>query len=312
MTSDVQYTYHIPVLLKEATSYLITNHEGVYIDGTVGGGGHAEHILTKYKKLKRYVAIDQDQQSISYAAKRLHSFRQVSFHCANFSQIDRVLAELKLESVDGILLDLGVAGYQVDTPQRGFSYMQSCLLDMRMNREQMITAAEIVNNWPEQDLAKIFYEYGEEKKSRPIARQIMRQRMDEQIMDSTQLKKIIDRVIGRAYAIKSYARIFQALRIAVNHELEHLKLFLDTAPHLLNSGGRLVIISYHSLEDRIVKNFLKAQTHPCLCPPEFPECICGKKPTFKIITKKPVRAGQDEIAANPRARSALMRSGEKL
>jgi 16S rRNA (cytosine1402-N4)-methyltransferase len=313
MTIDISSTFHIPVLQKEVASYLITNPAGIYVDGTIGGGGHAEYILKNFKNLRRYVAIDQDQQALQAAAKRLQLYRQqVSFHHNNFSQFDRILAELDLTAVDGILIDLGVASYQIDTPERGFSYMQSCTLDMRMNQQNEMTAAEIVNKWPEQDLVRIFTQYGEERKARQIARLIVRYRTKEQLTNSEQLKKIIDRVSTRQQAVKSYSRIFQALRITVNDELNQLQLFLSKTLSYLKSAGRLVIISYHSLEDRMVKQFLVTQARPCTCPPEFITCVCGKTATMKIITKKPVRAGQQEIAANIRARSAHLRVGEKL
>jgi len=313
MTIDDYSTYHIPVLQQEVASYLVTNPEGVYLDGTVGGGGHAEYILKNFNNIKRYVAIDQDQQALQASALRLQSFgRQISFHHTNFSRFDRILAELDLAEIDGILIDLGVASNQIEQPERGFSYMQSCPLDMRMNQQNTLSAADIVNNWTEQDLIRIFFEYGEEKKARQIARQITRYRTTEPITSSDQLKKIIDRIISRPYAIKSYARIFQALRIAVNDELKQLDSFLQKSLDFLKSGGRLVIIAYHSLEDRLVKNFLVSQARPCTCPPELPACICGKKASLKIITRKPVRAAQSEIAANIRARSARLRVGEKL
>ncbi len=314
MTIDTYSTYHIPVLQKEVSSYLITNPQGIYVDGTVGGGGHAEYILKNFKELGRYVAIDQDQYALQFSTKRLQPFghRKISFHHANFSQFDQVLAKLNLMAVDGILLDLGVASYQIEQPERGFSYMQSCPLDMRMNQANELTAADIVNNWSEQDLTRIFTEYGEEKKSRQIARQIVRHRTTEQLTNSEQLKKIINLVSTRQQAIKSYARIFQALRITVNDELNQLELFLQKSLSFLKSGGRLVIIAYHSLEDRLVKKFFVSQMRPCTCPPEFPACVCGKKATLKIITKKPIRADQREITANIRARSAHLRVGEKL
>jgi 16S rRNA (cytosine1402-N4)-methyltransferase len=183
---------------------------------------------------------------------------------------------------------------------------------MRMNRDDHLTAAQILNTWPEQELSRIFFTFGEERKSRPIARQIVRYRNKQPIMNSDQLKKLIERVVYRPQAIKSYARIFQALRIAVNDELSHLEIFLQKTVHFLNSGGRLVVIAYHSLEDRLVKNFLKAQAQSCTCPPELPACVCGKKPVLKIITRRPIRAGSQEIAVNIRARSARLRVGEKL
>ena len=312
MTTDSDSTYHIPVLLKEATTYFITNPHGIYVDGTVGGGGHAEYILKNHKKIKQYIAIDQDREALQVAEKRLNDFRQIHFRHSNFSQFDRVLKELNLPVIDGFLLDLGVASYQIETVNRGFSYMQSSPLDMRMNQEDQMTAADIVNDWSEQELARIFYEYGEEKKSRQIARSIVFLRNKAPITSSEQLKKIVGRVIHPRFAVKSYARIFQALRIAVNQELDHLQTFLKKSMHFLNSGGRIVIISYHSLEDRMVKKFFKTLAFPCTCPPEFPECVCGKNPVLKIITKKPVRAGSEEMAVNPRSRSALLRVGEKI
>jgi 16S rRNA (cytosine1402-N4)-methyltransferase len=314
MTIDTYSTYHIPVLQKEVASYLITDPAGIYVDGTVGGGGHAEYILKNFKEIDRYVAMDQDQHALQFSISRLLPFgRRISFHHCKFSEFDHVLAELGVTAVNGIFLDLGVASAQIEQPERGFSYMQSCPLDMRMNQQNKLTAADIVNNWTEQDLMRIFREYGEEHKARQIARQIVRHRQTTgPVITSEQLKKIIDRVSARQQVIKSYARIFQALRIAVNDELHQLELFLQKSLNFLKSGGRLVIIAYHSLEDRLVKNFFVAQMRPCICPPEFPVCVCGKKASLKIITKKPVRADQQEIAANIRARSAHLRAGEKL
>lgn len=311
MTTDSDSTYHIPVLQKEATTYFITNPEGIYIDGTVGGGGHAKHVLSTHRKIRYYIAIDQDRDALQVSKKRLNQFQQVHFHHGNFSQFDLVLKELNFPAVDGILLDLGIAGYQIDSASRGFSYMQSAPLDMRMNQENHMTAAEIINTWSEQQLALIFYEYGEEKKSRPIARQIIAIRDKNPVTTSEQLKKIIDRVIGPRFKVKSYARIFQALRIAVNQEIDHLQIFLKKFNTFLNPGGRIVIISYHSLEDRVVKSTFRSLAFPCTCPPEFPECICGKKSEFRIITPKPVRPGSEEVALNSRSRSALLRAGEK-
>ena len=310
--SESPQSYHLPVLLSEVSNYLITNPEGIYLDGTLGGGGHAEYIINKIKDSAQYIGIDQDKEAIEYSKARLKKFSNFfSFHY-NFSELDLVLTQLKLNVIDGILLDLGVSSYQIDNENRGFSYMKDADLDMRMDRDSGQTAAELLNLADEKELSSIFFYYGEERKSRKIAREIVRYRKKESIQRSDQLKSIISRVVDPRFKIKSYARIFQALRIAINKELEKLEETLEKSLPYLKQGGRILVISYHSLEDRIVKNFFRKKANPCTCPYELPQCVCGLKPEVKILTPKVVKASKKEINENPRARSALLRVGEKI
>jgi len=310
--SESPQSYHLPVLLSEVSNYLITNPEGIYLDGTLGGGGHAEYIINKLEKNAQYIGIDQDKEAIDFSTVRLKKF--INFFCFhyNFADLDLVLTQLNLHVIDGILLDLGVSSYQIDSGNRGFSYMQNADLDMRMDRDSPQTAAELLNLLDEKELSTLFFNYGEERKSRKIAREIIRYRKTEPIQRSDQLKSIINRSVDPRFRIKSYARIFQALRIAVNKELEKLEETLEKAIPYLNQGGRFLIISYHSLEDRLVKNFFRKKANPCTCPPELPLCICGLKPEIKIVTPKVIKASEIEIKDNPRARSALLRVGEKI
>ena len=310
MNNDKTF-YHQPVLLHEVISFLITRPEGIYLDGTLGGGGHAEHILKILDKNARYLGLDQDTEALTESRRRLSGFSNVSFHHTNFNEFDTVLKALGITRIDGILLDLGLSSRQIDSAARGFSYMQDTDLDMRMNRDDPQTAADLLNILDEKSLSDIFYQFGEERKSRQIARAVILYRKRQPIRTSGQLTGIINSVIPRKFAIKSYARIFQALRIAVNRELDVLQQTLGRSLQYLNQGGRLVVIAYHSLEDRIVKHFFREKANPCTCPPEFPQCICGKVPELTILTTRAVQAGEKEIRENSRARSARLRVGEK-
>jgi 16S rRNA (cytosine1402-N4)-methyltransferase len=297
-------SYHLPVLLPEVINLLVTNRKGIYVDGTVGGGGHARAIVQKLDKTARYIGIDQDAEAIEYSERLLVNHPGFSLH--------RLLDELNIRFIDGLFLDLGVSSHQIDTADRGFAYGRDATLDMRMNQQQSKTAAELINDLSETELSNIFYRYGEERKSRQIARRIITERKITPVTRSGQLCRIIDRAVPARYAVKSYARIFQALRIAVNDELGNLEKTLEDSVRYLKSGGRCVVISYHSLEDRIVKTFFRSQANPCTCPPEWPQCMCGKKATYKIVTPRPVTASPEEIEKNSRARSARLRAGEKL
>ena len=305
-------SYHQPVLLSEVTSYLVTNPEGIYVDGTLGGGGHAENILQNLDKNGRYIGLDRDAEAIRFTKKRLKRFKNISIHQKNFVDFDQVLTEIHIKQIDGILLDLGLSSFQIDTEQRGFSYMKNTALDMRMDQNSSVTAGDLLNTLDENALSTIFYTYGEERKSRQIARKIVNYRRKEKITRSDQLRHIIDTVIHSRMAVKSYARVFQSLRIAVNQELENLEQTLEKSMDTIKPGGRWVIISYHSLEDRIVKNFFKTKAEPCICPEEFPRCVCNKTAEIKLITKKALMVSEDEIESNPRARSARLRVGEKI
>ncbi len=305
--------YHVPVLVEEVCRQLITDRNGVYLDGTLGGGGHAEEILKRLTPQARYIGIDRDPQAIEFARKRLASFKNVTFYHGVFDEVQQAMEAAGVNVVNGVLLDLGISGHQVDAAERGFTFRAETVLDMRMDPwRTTVTAAKILNSYDERRLWKIFKEYGEEAQARKIARLIVRERQAKPIETSGQLVKIIDRCVPQRHAKKSYARIFQALRIEVNRELEILQNALEQIVKALKSGGRLVVISYHSLEDRIVKNFLRKMENPCECPPELPVCVCGKKPVMKRIRPYLITPSEEEVAKNPRARSAKMRIGEKI
>lgn len=305
-------SYHVPVLSNEVSNYIITDKSGTYIDCTLGGGGHSKLILEKLLKSATLIGIDQDKDAIDTARKTLSDFDNVILVHENFKFLKNILNDIKIKNADGILLDLGVSSFQIDSQDRGFSYSKDAELDMRMNQNAGLTAADILNTYDRENLTRIFFEYGEEKKSRIIARLIIEERENKKFSSTSQLINIIEKVVNPKYKIKSFARIFQALRIEVNNELESLRLVLDYSLEILKKGGRLVVISYHSLEDRITKRFLQYWKNPCTCPPELPVCNCGKKPQIKILTRKPIKAGSDEISKNSRARSALLRVGEKI
>jgi len=310
--SESPQSYHLPVLLSEVSNYLITNPEGIYLDGTLGGGGHAEVILEKVNKNAQYIGIDQDREAIQHAKQRLEKFKNVIYDQSNFADLDIVLNRLKIDKIDGILLDLGVSSHQIDSDDRGFSYMKDTDLDMRMDRDRSQKAGDLLNTLDERELSTIFFSFGEERRARQIAREVVKYRKQQQISRSGQLRSIIDRVVHPRFKIKSYARIFQALRISVNRELDSLEDVLNKTIPFLHLGGRCLVISYHSLEDRIVKKFFRNKANPCTCPPEFPRCICGLQPEIKILSSKAIKASEQETKKNPRARSALLRVGEKI
>ena len=308
----MQDRYHVPVLGREVTRYLAKNPHGVYLDGTLGGGGHAELLLNSLESDAHYIGIDRDAEAIEFARKRLSAFQNITFFQGTFTQMREAVRRAGFETVDAILLDLGVSSHQIDLDSRGFAFRPGVRLDMRMDREEMLTAAEILNSYDEKDLRRIFRQFGEERHAGRIARRVIAERQKQPIEFSDQLMRIIDDCVDSRFATKSYARIFQALRIEVNRELNELKNALSIALELLVGGGRLAVISYHSLEDREVKNFFKHQENPCTCPPELPYCVCEKKPLLKRIKPFLIRPGQDEIEQNPRARSAKLRIGEKI
>ncbi len=306
---------HIPVLLNEVIQYLNCRQGGIYIDGTLGRGGHTEAILKKIGAQGQVLGLDRDQTAIDYVRKKLgHDHRLVLRH-SNFTEIPEILTELGIEAVDGMLFDLGVSSPQLDQPARGFSYQHEAPLDMRMDREQLRTAADIVNKYSRQELAGIIKDYGEEKWASRIAKFIVDFRRRKPIETTTALVEIIKAAIPAAARRKGghpARRTFQALRIATNNELVQLRLLIDQAVTHLKDGGRLCIISFHSLEDRIVKNGFRELARSCLCPDELPVCICDHHAQLKIITKKPVLASEDEIVHNTRARSAKLRVAEKV
>lgn len=305
-------TYHIPVLVDAVDQYLIGKENGFYVDGTLGGGGHAEQILKRHPEIKQYLGLDQDRDALTFSAQRLKSFGNVRFEYSNFSEFRKILAQLGIHGIDGLLLDLGVSSYQIDTADRGFSFMKNGSLDMRMDQEQSMTAATLLNNYEEKALADLIYLYGEERRSRAIARRIVNTRIKKPFETTSDLRDAVSAIVKGPQQVKSLARVFQALRIAVNGELDRLRQTLMDIPEILNPGGRIVVIAYHSLEDRIVKQFFRKQANPCECPPELPQCICGKEPRLKILTRRAVKAGEEEIKRNSRSRSARLRAGEKL
>ena len=303
--------FHEPVLKKEALSFLVTAKNGIYLDGTLGGGGHSEAILKNINKSGRLIALDLDNDAIHFSRTRL-KHKNFLVEQANFKNLGEVLKKLKINRVHGILLDLGVSSYQIDTAEKGFSYRASGKLDMRMNSKQQLTAHEIANTFSEEKLCEIFKKYGEERRYRAISRVIIREREKNVIETTTDLQEIISVVLPYQNRVKSLSRIFQAFRIAVNAELENLKAALESGLDYLTTGGRLVVISYHSLEDRIVKNFFKQESRRCVCPPDLPICVCGEPGRLKILTKRSIQPSKEEVQRNPRSRSARLRTAEML
>ena len=306
---------HIPVLAREVIELLQPQSGGHYIDGTVGGGNHAALILVAAAPDGFLLGIDQDQEALAAAEQKLAPFAgRFMLRQGNFAEIAAVAEEAGLKDIDGILLDIGVSSYQLDNPNRGFSYMQDAPLDMRMNQSSAFSARELVNQASAAELTRIFYEYGEEKWAKRIAAFIVEARARKPVDTTGELVEIIKKAVPSAARDKDQhpaKRTFQALRIAVNDELAVLEQGLEGAISLLKPGGVLAVISFHSLEDRIVKEKFKLHATECICPPRTPVCTCGHHADLKILTKKPLTAQADELAANPRSRSALLRAARK-
>jgi 16S rRNA (cytosine1402-N4)-methyltransferase len=304
-------------MLNEVVNYLNCRPGNVYVDGTLGGCGHARVICEKIFPGGTFIGIDQDIDAISNAEFVLKDYSSIInlFH-GNYIHLPEFLTRLKLASVDGILLDLGMSQHQIENSGRGFSFNKDEPLDMRMDIRSGQSAQHLVNNFSQTDLQKIFWEYGEERWAKQIAKNICRVRQQEKIRTSKQLAQIIMDSIPAQAAFKQKihpaTRVFMALRIAVNRELERLEIFLDYAVDLLNPGGRLCVLAFHSLEDRKVKQRFKTLEKGCTCPPQLPQCACGKEPQLRILTKKVVRPTEEEITANPMARSTRLRAAEKL
>ncbi len=307
--------HHVSVLLEECMEGLNIRPDGIYVDGTLGGAGHSSRIVQKLVS-GRLIGIDRDTEALEAAGKRLEPYGdRVTLVHSDFCDLSKVLDDLGIPRVDGILLDLGVSSPQLDEVERGFSYMADAPLDMRMNREDSRDAREIVNGWSYEELKRILYEYGEERYAPQIASAICRRREEKPIETTLELVDIIRSAMpASALREKQHPakRSFQAIRIAVNDELNDLSKVLEDAIPRLNPGGRLCVITFHSLEDRIVKNAFAAAAKGCTCPPNFPVCVCGKKPQVTIITRKPIVSGDQELNENPRARSAKLRICEKL
>lgn len=304
---------HIPVLLEECIEALAIRPDGIYLDGTAGGGGHSFEIA-KRLTTGRLIAVDKDKQAIAAAGRRLAPFPLAQVVQGDFADIPRILKELSIPGADGVLLDLGVSSHQLDTPERGFSYSVDAPLDMRMSGEGP-TAADLLNTATEEELSDIFFRYGEEKFSRRIARNIVEARQIKPLETTGELVDLIYASIPAAARREGghpAKRVFQAVRIAVNGELDSLEKALNGIFDILNPGGRFAVITFHSLEDRMVKQAFASFTKGCTCPPDFPVCVCGHTPRGRLVTKKPVLPGKEELARNPRSKSAKLRTIEKL
>jgi 16S rRNA (cytosine1402-N4)-methyltransferase len=304
--------HHTPVLLNETIDYLITNKSGIYFDATLGFGGHTEAFLNILNKDAVVAATDVDNNAFSFSKDKFIKDDRARLYNFNFSEIDIISKIESFGFFDGIFADLGVSSYQLDNPGSGFTYREEAKLDLRMDKSKVVSAADIINSFSEEDLADIFFQYGEERNSRRLAREICRKRNEAGIETTSQLTEIIKRVIPFKNQNKTLSRIFQSLRIYVNDELGVLKTFLDKSVGLLKKGGRIVVISYHSLEDRIVKETFKYEMLDCICPKEYPVCQCDKERRLNILTRKPVVPSPEEIAVNPRSRSAKLRAAERV
>ena len=307
--------HHVSVLLEECIEGLAIKPEGTYVDGTLGGAGHSSRIAALLTT-GRHIGIDRDPIALKAAGERLKPYEdRVTLVHSNFCEIASVLDDLNIDGVDGILLDLGVSSPQLDDGGRGFSYMVDAPLDMRMNNEDSLSAYDVVNSWSFEELKKILYEYGEERYAPRIASAICAKREEKPIETTLELVDIIRGAMPAAALREKQhpaKRSFQAIRIAVNDELNSVAKVMEDAIPRLNKGGRLAVITFHSLEDRIVKNAMASAAKGCTCPPNFPVCVCGKKPQVKIITRKPIVSGDEELERNPRARSAKLRICEKI
>ena len=306
---------HVSVLLHETVDGLNVKPDGIYVDATLGGGGHAYEVCTKLGEQGRLIGIDQDADAIKAAGKRLEGFgEKVTIIRSNYCDMKSKLHELGIDKVDGIVLDLGVSSYQLDTAERGFSYREDAPLDMRMDRRQKMTARDIVNDYSEMDLYRVIRDYGEDKFAKNIAKHIVNKRKESPIETTGQLIEVIKGAIPmkvRAVGGHPAKKTFQAIRIECNRELDVLKDSIDAMIDLLNPGGRLCIITFHSLEDRIVKRAFKKNENPCTCPPNFPVCVCGNVSKGKQLTRKPIIPGEEELEYNKRAKSSKLRVFER-
>ena len=306
---------HVSVLLNECLDALNIKDDGIYVDCTIGGAGHSSHILQRLSKDGLLVGIDQDTDALKAAGERLKEYENKKLVHNNFHNIDSILEELDIPKVDGILMDLGVSSYQLDEGERGFSYMKDAPLDMRMNRDREFSAYDVVNSYSMEDLWRIIRDYGEEKFAKRVAEFIVNRREEKPIETTLELVDIIKAAIpakARREGPHPAKRTFQAIRIEVNGELEILNKAIEDGVNRLNKGGRMAIITFHSLEDRIVKLKFRELANPCTCPKEFPICVCGKKPLVKLISRKAIDPSKEEVEENPRSRSAKLRVIERF
>lgn len=305
---------HVSVLLEETIEALNVKEDGIYVDCTLGGGGHSYEILKRLSPKGRLIGIDQDTAALKAAGERLKQFNNVTYVHNNFYNIDEILQELNIEKVDGIMMDLGVSSYQLDEAERGFSYMKDAPLDMRMNRDSSTSAYDIVNFYSEEQIFKIIKEYGEDNFAKRIAKFIVQRREKEPIKTTLELVDIIRQAIPARFQKDGHPakRTFQAIRIEVNRELQILDKAVEDSVNRLNKGGRIAIITFHSLEDRKIKVKFKQLENPCTCPPDFPMCVCGKKPLVKLISKKPIEPSIEEAENNSRSKSAKLRVAERI
>ena len=305
---------HKPVMLKECIEGLNIQSNGIYVDGTLGGAGHSKEIVQKLASKGLLIGIDRDQEALQAAKEKLKQFANVKYIHNNHDNIKKILEQLEIEKVDGILLDLGVSSYQLDEKNRGFSYLGENDLDMRMDKTQELTAKNVINEYTEQQLADLIYEYGEERFSKQIARNICKIRQEKYIKTTKQLTQIIEQSIPKTKQKDGHPakRTFQAIRIEVNNEIKPLYQTIRDCIEALKEGGRLCVITFHSLEDRAVKNVFIEAKGKCVCPNDLPYCVCGAKTLGKIITKKPITATKEELEENPRSKSAKLRIFEKI
>lgn len=315
MNKEEKEFKHISVLLEETIDSLNIKPDGIYVDGTLGGGGHAYEVLKHLSPKGRYIGIDQDEDAIAAAGKRLSVYGdRVTIVRSNYCNMKQVLKDLGIDKVDGILLDLGVSSYQLDTPERGFSYKEDAPLDMRMDNRNSLTAKDIVNEYSEQEIYRIIRDYGEDKFAKNIAKHIVRMRSEKPIETTNELTEAIKAAIPMKIRMNTghpAKKTFQAIRIELNHELEVLTNTLEDMIDLLNEDGRLSIITFHSLEDRIVKAAFRKNENPCICPPNFPVCVCNKKSKGIHVTRKPILPTEQEMEINKRSKSAKLRVFEK-
>ena len=299
-------------MVPEVLRFLAPTSGGVYFDGTLGSGGHAEAILERLNSAGAVVGIDRDEEAVAFCRERLSRYgKRIQLVHGEFGSIDAHLDKVGVQQVDGFLLDLGVSSHQLDSSDRGFSYSMDGPLDMRMDRSRGLTAADVLQQYSAEELARIFREYGEERYARRIARRIAERREETPLVSTGQLASLVQDSVPRGRVpsrIHPATRVFQALRIEVNGELEHVARGLDKAIACLRPGGRLAVISFHSLEDRLVKRCFRREAQTCICPPGLPTCICNHRPRVELLTRKGLRAGEEEVAANPRARSAVLRA----